>query len=239
LPVRILHGYRILRHLWLFPFEREVRLIPRFLKSTEVAIDVGANVGLMSTVLARGSLRVIALEPNPYCAEQLRKIGIKNCAVIEAAASDHAGQGILRVPAGHSALGSVDRAPGSQGDEADAAYTIALEPLDDVAARLLTAGEKICFVKIDVEGHEYAVLQGARSVLEKHRPTLMIEVEYRHGARVAETFGALAKYGYRPYVTLDGAKLVPTSPEDLRARQADENAAHPINNVFFLQATAE
>ncbi|MGZ5197963.1 MAG: FkbM family methyltransferase, partial [Kaistella sp.] len=40
--------------------------------------------------------------------------------------------------------------------------------------------KKIDFIKIDVEGNEMNTLRGARKVIEKYRPTLMVEMEQRH-----------------------------------------------------------
>jgi FkbM family methyltransferase len=54
------------------------------------------------------------------------------------------------------------------------------------------------FVKIDVEGHELAVLEGARRTLETHRPTLLIECEARHrpDGDVRSVFDFLKSVGY-------------------------------------------
>jgi FkbM family methyltransferase len=45
-----------------------------FLSPDDIAVDVGANVGLFTAVLARRSKKVIAFEPNPSCAEHLGKV---------------------------------------------------------------------------------------------------------------------------------------------------------------------
>ncbi|HUZ11388.1 MAG TPA: FkbM family methyltransferase [Caulobacteraceae bacterium] len=44
----------------------------------------------------------------------------------------------------------------------------------------------IGFIKIDVEGHEEAVLQGARETIGRNRPALMIEIEERHNRGAIE-----------------------------------------------------
>jgi hypothetical protein len=62
----------------------------------------------------------------------------------------------------------------------------------------------VAFIKIDVEGHEEAVLKGAQRTLATNRPSLLIEIEERHNTgsieRVAKMLGAL---GYREYFLLD------------------------------------
>ena len=54
------------------------------------------------------------------------------------------------------------------------------------------------FLKIDVEGHELAVLQGARQTLKKHRPTILVECEARHrpDGDVRPVFEFLQSLGY-------------------------------------------
>jgi FkbM family methyltransferase len=234
LAPRLLHGYRVLRHLWLKPFERELALIPRYLDRDRVAVDVGANVGLMASVMARGSKRVIAFEPHPGCAQHLRRIAIRNCEVVEAAASDRDGAAILRVPHTH-ALGTIETANKLSDQSAVTGLTVQTQTLDSALASRLSPGEMVSFVKIDVEGHEHAVLRGARRLLETHRPVLMVEIEYRHGASVGETFALLETLGYQGFVTLDGSKLTLITPGGLRQLQSPERALTPICNVLFFQ----
>ena len=78
--------------------EPDLLFCRRFLSEDEVAIDVGSSVGVMLDLLSAGSLRVIAVEPNPRLAQMIRKMRIENVIVIEAAASDEDGAATLRVP---------------------------------------------------------------------------------------------------------------------------------------------
>jgi FkbM family methyltransferase len=54
------------------------------------------------------------------------------------------------------------------------------------------------FLKIDVEGHELAVLHGGREVLAKYKPTLLVECEGRHRPEgdVRPVFDFLRSLGY-------------------------------------------
>jgi hypothetical protein len=56
------------------------------------------------------------------------------------------------------------------------------------------AGHRIDFIKIDVEGHERAVLAGGRATIEKHRPDLFVEF---NSAAAFEGFRAALPKGYR------------------------------------------
>lgn len=249
LPARALHAYRMLRHVTLFPFERELRLVPHLLDRRAVAVDVGANVGVFTDVLARGSKRVIAFEPNPHCAQHLRKLGIGNCEIVEAALSDRPGRAALRMPvragAELHALGTLaDGNPvGLQSADSVVAYPVPTTTLDDALAERLAPADTVGFIKIDVEGHEYSVLAGAGATIERHRPVFLIELEYRHGASIADVFALFARHGYEALALRNGSSLSEITADELLELQSDDLLARKLrnprdfgylNNVIFV-----
>src|SRR4051794_20440051 len=168
--------------------EPEIALLPKILSKSEISLDIGANIGDYLDTLTSNSRRVIAFEPHPRCFARLNSIGIRNCTLVNLALSDHSGKATLRVPVDGRelpALGTI-----KVGDtllEANAhdmrSYEIEVARLDDVIGRYLATGEVIGFVKIDVEGHEHAVVEGATATIDRHRPVVMIETEFRHSDR--------------------------------------------------------
>ena len=59
---------------------------------------------------------------------------------------------------------------------------------------------KIGFIKIDVEGHEQHVLEGAVNTINKDMPNLLIEIEKKHRSdSIEKTFKYLSKLGYKAY----------------------------------------
>lgn len=68
--------------------------------------------------------------------------------------------------------------------------------------------ERVDFMKVDVEGFEPAVIQGALSTIERDRPTLLLEIEDRHlcryGRTAAEFSRMLDELGYSMHVWKDG-----------------------------------
>lgn len=250
LPPQMVHAYRVIRHTMLWPHEWEVVAARQFLSNDKVAIDVGANVGLFASVLARRSQKVIAFEPNPVCAAHLAKVMPRNCEVIAKAVSDHAGRTALRVPLFDGtishALGTLEAA-NHLDDSPDAAncvaYTVDTVTLDQVLLAPARSSDRIGFVNIDAEGHEFAILRGGEGMLAAHRPVLLLELEYRHGTQVAEIFDWLKQRRYVPRALTDTRNLAPIDADGLRRLQDDERLARRlagdrhagyVNNVFFL-----
>ena len=67
---------------------------------------------------------------------------------------------------------------------------------------------KISFIKIDVEGHEIQVINGAKNLIKKFKPNLMIEIEERHSKNnLDETISYICSFGYQVFC-LRNKKLV-------------------------------
>jgi hypothetical protein len=100
------------------------------------------------------------------------------------------------------------------------------------------------FLKIDVEGHELAVIEGARRTIESHRPTLLIECEARHrvDGDVQPVFDLLLSHGYEGSFFMNGHRR-PLADFDAGAHQRIDEGASSIphgyvNNFAFVPAVA-
>jgi FkbM family methyltransferase len=152
-------------------------LIWRLTGGDDLAIDVGANVGYFTGLLARRTRHVIALEPNP----RLRRLIEGNVARWDVrekitldyrAASNARGTATLHVPE------DFERNFGTASLEASDAA--ASDEVETVRLDEVIAGRHVGLLKIDVEGHELAALEGASQsladglirdvVFEDHRP---------------------------------------------------------------------
>lgn len=144
-----------------------------------VFIDVGANFGYFTVLGAsiisnRGTGRVFAFEPNPKLAELvLRNVEINwsmaPVAFHQAAVTDAPGEVQLFIPKGHGANASLSRP-----DKIESlAVTVPAVRLDDA----IPADIPIDLMKIDVEGHELAVLRGARGIISRS-PNLHLIMEW-------------------------------------------------------------
>ncbi len=190
-------------------FRRLPSLLPQLAPGWPVArtigIDVGASMGVYTLALAAWCEKVIALEPNPAMAEGLRKAEIARVEVIEAAASNATGEGVL----------TDARRAGRRRPEAkiggDGAWTTAcrLMRLDRIAAE-----PEALVAKIDVEGYEGAVLEGMGALLDCPFVFLLVEIEERHNPGFGAIFETLAARGFEA-LRWNRARLVPATANDV------------------------
>ena len=162
-----------------------------------VFLDVGANYGLHSLKLLAHGVRVISFEPNPACqaffTECCRRNGLRPD-LRSVAVGDRAGRAELRVPRGHTWLGTTagEVAAGWASDVEIETLHVPQVTLDEVVE---TDGIVPDLIKIDTEGTELAVLEGARAILENARPMLVFE-SWPGPPRRPAIFALLAAYGY-------------------------------------------
>lgn len=222
--------------------ERELRELPRYVRRDAMAIDIGGNIGIYTYHLHRLAARVVTFEPNPDYVGQIRALGLKRDRVEPIALSNASGEVTLRIPrlaSGRVDVGMATIEPGVVGDDAVArAITVQTRRLDDYGF------DGVGFVKIDVEGHEEAVLDGAAETIARNRPALLIEIEERHNRggprRIADK---LASQGYSGFFFRDGgrrpmAEFVAERDQQDRPELLDaghERRRNPyINNFVFL-----
>lgn len=231
------HGLRMFRQVSLGRGDPELRMLLRSFRDLDVAVDVGANVGVYSGVLSRLARTVVSLEPNIHCVSFLQRVLPPNCIVVRKAASDRCGEAVLRIPVYERGLresrGTIapgNRLAGSATRRVEEQRVVS-EPLDQILAGPGLAGRRVGFIKVDVEGHEHAVLRGAEATIRAHHPALLVETEIQHGAPVAEVFGMLAQMGYRGHI-LQGGGLVEVDAAEFLRRQA-ASGAETVNNALF------
>jgi FkbM family methyltransferase len=178
-------------------FESELRHLRELVPRNRTAIDVGAWWGPWTWWLARIARDVHAFEPNIEIAAVLARVVPPNVHVHTEAVSDEIGEAKLSIPYG--GRGTEGRAsllprPGRP-------VSVPTVTLDSLGLR------GVGFVKIDVEGHEYAVLQGAARMLGRDRPNILLEVEQQfhgEGPSMYEIFRGLEEMDYKGRFLLKG-----------------------------------
>lgn len=214
--------YRILGQL--AASNAEIRMVQSLCDPTRVSLDIGADVGEFSIAMAASSRSVVAFEPRPAQARALTDMfDAAGAAVrIEAVAlSDQPGITAMRVlefDPGRSTI-DVDNSLADADGSPVQTIDVEVKRLDD-----MELGD-IGLIKIDVEGHELAVLRGAADTLRRYRPTLVVEAEERHhvGA-VAAITEFLTGLGYNGSFTVEGTRF-PISEFDPARHQDPSNIA--------------
>lgn len=160
----------------------EIDLYQSLLRPGDVAVDVGANVGVFSIAmgLAVGPAgQVIAFEPQPpifgILERNLARHGLDNVKPHRSIVSDRIGTAsfvdIRSLPKGKilnfGAIGTGSRINSDYGD-------LVATPMTSIDALEL---ERCSLIKIDVEGAEEAVIAAARVTIERCRPIVSLECD--------------------------------------------------------------
>jgi FkbM family methyltransferase len=207
-------------------------VLRRLIQPGMVVADVGANIGLLTLVMAWATGpggRVIAFEPEAVPRSNLEKMkhlnGLSWVEVRDQAVGERAGRLTFHVSdiIGHSSLYALP--------DAEEARTVEVEVvrLDDVAP-----AKRLDVVKIDVEGAELDVLAGMKSVIAKN-PDLAIVAEFgpEHLKRVGQTpaqwFKAFGDAGFTPY-------LIDETRGDCVKTNAKAAAKVVSANIAFVRA---
>ncbi|MFB8791467.1 MAG: FkbM family methyltransferase [Potamolinea sp.] len=167
------------RSLWLMGIYDLVvtEVLWRLIKSDETAIDVGASLGYMTNIMAKKvgkTGKVWCFEPNPEAYKELsenvanwhKTLDWNQINTQQIALSNQSGVGVLSVPTNNREEATLVSTPDLQ-NQANISenYTVTLARLDDI----LKNNSQIGLMKIDVEGHELAVLQGATELISKQQ----------------------------------------------------------------------
>jgi len=206
------------RHLRGIRPQPDLALVALLADQARTSLDIGASGCLYLSRLAGSSGRCIAFEPRPPAASDLRALsrglGLGTVHVEPVALSERSGTATIRVL-------SRDRHP-------LVSYDVPTRRLDDYDL------DDVGFVKIDVEGHEAAVLRGGWATIEAQRPRLLLAMEERQRPGVtAEVVDLLGGLGYHGFFALDGT-LAPVDKFDPDVHQAHDRTGPWADTFLFL-----
>lgn len=181
------------------------RMLRPLLAADATVIDVGAHGGQVTRLLADlvPDGRMVAVEPSGYARTVLRTAPLlrprRNVTVVATALGAAAGTALLSTPLkGAGAMGYGIASLASDAARAAVREVVPVMPLDALVAAM--ALPRIALIKIDVEGHEAAVLAGAVGTLRRDSPILYLEVVRdsltRAGSSPEALWSLLAGFGY-------------------------------------------
>lgn len=221
--------------------EAETQLLP-ILARSGIFLDIGANIGQWSLAGASAFRQVHAFEPDVQYASVLKRTMPRNVVVHALGLSDHSGVGRFSVPLheGEELVSRGSLEPNANPGFEEVTREVSLTTLDSLD---LT---DIDLMKIDVEGHEASVLDGAWKTIDRERPTLIVEIEERHHpGRSDSIIQALTSRGYACRY-LHRGRLKAYEPGTIGQLQRDSESertglrsADYINNFFFFPMERE
>lgn len=203
--------------------EPDLLVVKKLVRPGDHVVDVGANVGWYTRVLAESvgsDGRVYSIEPIgetfeilSYC---IHRLGLGNVDLLHSGISEADGEAVMEIPSFNKGGDNFYRAKivsGLNPCEVNRQVQVRLTTLDKV---LGGSKNPITFIKCDVEGHELAVVRGARAVIERFMPAWLIEVSQdpdEPGTPSHELFSILYSYGYSAF-WFNGSHLVERAPKD-------------------------
>lgn len=182
LPESAVDWLRLIRAVW-FPKEYEPELtnvIRQIVQSGWVCIDVGANIGIISCLLAKlaqPSGRVVAFEAFPGNAKLLARMakwsGLASHITVENIAISDGTQSEVTLYPGRGSVSEEWNILGHdlEGNRTESAVHVPATSLDSY----FSAGSPVHFVKIDIEGAGALALRGMRRILRESRPFVLVE----------------------------------------------------------------
>jgi FkbM family methyltransferase len=204
-----------------------MQLLPYLCNRNKVSVDIGACLGIYTMGMLCYSKSCVTFEVRPEQASALQKTfrDMKAPVTVHSAGlSDTPGSTQLRVcrsDFGRSTISSDHELPG----EVDT-ITVQTHRLDDYG--LTNVG---C-IKIDVEGHEDAVLAGAQKTLETSLPNIIVELDdNRNPGRIDCVRARLAALNFQGFFLLDG-HVRPIAELDRAKWHVPDHEPYVCNFVF-------
>ena len=148
-------------------FEKyETALMESQINKDGVFVDVGANIGYYTLLMAKICKKVYAIEPDAECFEILKKNieenKLKNVMLLNIAASNKKEKKYLVKDKNNQGNSRIDDKNGE---------IVLMDTLDNI----LKNEQKISLIKIDTQGWEAQVIEGAKKILKRDEPTLFLE----------------------------------------------------------------
>ncbi len=187
---------------------RLVDICQQYLDKDKDVIDVGANVGFYTVMLAKSlnKGRVISIEPTPNALRRLKKNVVMNqvsnkVEIFEGVASNAMGTIEINTIEGKEEYSSISAVQHREVSSlVQTSVKVNSTTLDElVKQKSLNPG----FIKIDVEGAENLVFEGAKEVLREKRPVILSELTdvflKANGSSAKDVCDFIRKYDYEVF----------------------------------------
>ena len=224
-------------------FESEIGFVRHLLQPGMKVIDVGANYGTYTLTAAKlvgvhGS--VLAFEPASNTANYLKRSielnSFNNIHLFQCALSNHDGEASLSLSE-NSELNTLQQTTGTNCE------TVRLRTLDDCYAE--SGLGPIDFFKLDAEGEEIKILEGASEFFEKQSPLVMFELKHANEVNVG-LIKKFEEFGYTIYALVPGLNMLapfdstaPLDPFQLNLFACKKDHAKILEQCGLLATSAD
>jgi len=207
---------------WYGYYEKELGdLLNKIVKPGDVFLDLGANIGYFSLLVATNSpsVKVISFEPVAGLFQNMNDNvclnNIKNISTINAAVGETSEEKELFI-SGPDNLGmSSFHHPENYSGRKERVKVVALDDW------FKTCGlSKIDIIKLDIEGSELAALKGMKQLLEKQKPVLIVEMNPEtlsmFNLKPSDICDYLKQLNFEGFLILGNGRLGHLNPEEIR-----------------------
>jgi len=200
-----------------------VKLLGSLLQPGDVFLDAGANIGLFTLIGARivgPNGLVVGVEPVTTLFESLRANALElnhlgNTVAVHAALSSVCGRGEIHIGAADNLGSSSLERHADQHGQSEPVDLLTVDALAERHPRL----RQVAVMKIDTEGHELKVLEGAQATMAAAKPGVLIEVRDKLLRDAGDSSRALFQWfadrDYRPFRVAATGQIRPlAAPEE-------------------------
>lgn len=175
-------------------------------RNSTTMFDIGANIGSTALLASvAGIKKIVLVDPNPEALACAAKNMILNsmsdaCHFVNAFVSANPGEKVKFYSIGYGAAGSMYASHAQTASTLDSYYMVNTTTVDELSKKL---GMVPDFVKIDVEGAESLVLQGASELSRKSQIRFLVEMHATREVSMEENATTVINWckevGYQPW----------------------------------------
>ena len=192
LPLRYFYSQKVNK------LDAEIAYVSKLLNGKRRFLDIGANIGIYSFHFKSLFKNVDAFEPLKEISYRLEHFQSESLKVHNCALSNKRGEFKIYIPyLSGKALPSLASLEKRDGD--CEVRNVKVDKIDNYDF------DDVDLIKIDVEGHEEYVIEGARNVIKTNMPILIVEIEQRHlKKQIKEVFQSILKLNYTGFFLQSG-----------------------------------
>lgn len=182
--------------------EPEIFHLPELIGAGKRAVDIGASRGYYTYALSRLCQQVEVFEPQKWAIDAINAFGKANVRTHNVGLSDRSGFLELNIPLINGEAADA-LASFRNFSEQCQSIKVPIARLDDYKF------EDVSFIKIDVEGYETPVIEGAKETITSQQPTILVEIEQRHlrGETIYSVFNQIQSLNYEGFYLSKGSLI--------------------------------